>query len=160
MKTVTTSIRTHEGNTNGNKYKLPTIIQPLVYNSISYEYEFNSVYEFIEMFTPVKQTKGIMSAIKREFEANGQVTYNIGNGNQTFYFNAKSLESIKTNVELYKLTNNETPTEFTLNNKSVFVLGSLKSGFGIWEDANCENFIKDIDLGIHTFDTFEQLIHA
>ena len=56
-------------------------------------------------------------------------------------------KQIKTNLELSNLVSNNHTTEFKLNNKSVFILGSFNSGFGIWKDANCENYISDVKLG-------------
>ncbi|MNR47217.1 hypothetical protein D3C85_1662910 [compost metagenome] len=44
------------------------------------------VFDFIEKFTPIKQSDNLINKIKKSYSENGSVTYNCGNGNQTFYF--------------------------------------------------------------------------
>ncbi|MFZ1751429.1 MAG: hypothetical protein WAU01_14615 [Saprospiraceae bacterium] len=41
---------------------------------------------FIYQNKPNKVSENVLNAIKKAFNENGSVTYNCGNGNQTFYF--------------------------------------------------------------------------
>ena len=51
--------------------------------------EVANVEVFINQNQPTKPSENLLTAIKKAFEENGSVTYNCGNGNQTFYFAEK-----------------------------------------------------------------------
>lgn len=91
MKTFNTNQRTSDLNLLGNKYKLPQVAQRTVYNTLTKSGELNTVEEFIDMFPPVKPSIGLVNAIKTAWKNDCDVTYNCGNGNQTFYFNKYGL---------------------------------------------------------------------
>lgn len=48
--------------------------------------EVANVDVFIAQNQPTKVSENLLNAIKKAFNENGSVTYNCGNGNQTFYF--------------------------------------------------------------------------
>lgn len=49
-------------------------------------YEFYSVDEFLKEFTPIKISQGLIDSITTAFNDFGNVTFNYGYGNKTFYF--------------------------------------------------------------------------
>ena len=49
-------------------------------------YEFCDVDEFLRTFTPCKLSEDLKYAIIKSYNECGNVTFNVGNGNQTFYF--------------------------------------------------------------------------
>jgi len=71
-------VATHNdtGSVNGSKW-IP---------NIETKYEFFTVSEFIDVFTPTKLSEGLKKAIEKAYETCGNVTFNTGNGNETFYF--------------------------------------------------------------------------
>lgn len=60
-----------------------------VWNTDKIEMECTSVNNFIKQFSPVKPSKNLINKIKVAYAFNEHVTFNCGNGNQTFYFNEK-----------------------------------------------------------------------
>ena len=54
-----------------------------------YTSDFDTVDDFINKFTPVRLTAGLRDAISSAFKNCSRVTFNIGNGNRTFYFKSK-----------------------------------------------------------------------
>lgn len=49
-------------------------------------YTFCNVDEFIRAFTPSKLSEDLKSTITKSYNECGNVTFNVGNGNQTFCF--------------------------------------------------------------------------
>jgi hypothetical protein len=49
-------------------------------------YKFNHVDEFIRTFKPRKLSENLKNAITKAYNECGNVTFNAGNGNRTFYF--------------------------------------------------------------------------
>lgn len=49
-------------------------------------YEFHSVYEFLNEFHPAKPTKNLLSSISEAYTDCKTISFNTGNGNQTFNF--------------------------------------------------------------------------
>jgi hypothetical protein len=49
-------------------------------------YEFCNVDEFLRTFTPSILKENLKTAITNAYNDCGNVTFNVGNGNQTFYF--------------------------------------------------------------------------
>lgn len=84
MKNITTNQRTGgittvRGEFNEYLYQLHQVKK--------FNEDFETVDDFIEKFPPQNPTKNILNAIKSAFKNSGNVTYNTGKGNQTFYFN-------------------------------------------------------------------------
>jgi len=52
-------------------------------------FESKDFYDFYKNNLPLKPSENIYEAIKKAYSENGSITYNCGNGNQTFYFNEK-----------------------------------------------------------------------
>lgn len=49
-------------------------------------YEFCNVDEFLRTFKPTKLSEGLKNAIEKAYNECGNVTFNVGSGNKTFYF--------------------------------------------------------------------------
>lgn len=60
-----------------------------IWNTKNLYGEVANVDVFIDQNQPVKVSENLLNAIKKAFNENGSVTYNCGNGNQTFYFSEK-----------------------------------------------------------------------
>lgn len=83
MKSFTTTKRTGGVNTitdENGKYLYQ------IWNTEKLYGEVANVEVFIEQNQPIKPSENLTNAIKKAFNENGSVTYNCGNGNQTFYF--------------------------------------------------------------------------
>ena len=77
MKTVETQFRTGgiEGKGLSTQFRTQKVKQTV-----------NSVEEFIQLNTPLKQSENLINAIKKAYNENGSVMFNCGKGNQKFYF--------------------------------------------------------------------------
>lgn len=85
-RTHQTDERISENDRSGNKVKFPKPIRHTQYNTKTLKGTTNSLSIFLELFKPVKQSKDLIRAIELAYEYQGEVTFNYGNGNQTFFF--------------------------------------------------------------------------
>jgi len=83
MKTFTTTKRT-SGVTTVRDAEGNYLYQ--IWNTENLYGEVANVEIFIEQNQPTKRSDNLINAIKKAFNENDSVTYNCGNGNQTFYF--------------------------------------------------------------------------
>jgi hypothetical protein len=83
MKTFTTTRRT-AGVTTVRDEEGNYLYQ--IWNAEKLYGEVANVDVFIAQNQPTKLSENLLNAIKKAFNENGSVTYNCGNGNQTFYF--------------------------------------------------------------------------
>lgn len=83
MKGFTTTKRTG-GATTTTDEKGKYLYQ--VWNTEKLYGEVDNVEVFIAQNKPTKSSENILNAIKKAYNENGSITYNCGNGNQTFYF--------------------------------------------------------------------------
>ena len=70
-------------------------------------YKFCSIDEFLRTFKPTKLSRDLRSAIEKAYNECGRVTFNVGNGNRTFYFTKEYVIGAERKINTLRMSNIE-----------------------------------------------------